>query len=221
MLAPLALVVLSSSPFAQAYIWEYAMLLGFSACGGLAALPLLSARWFHMAWRRASFARAGHQLHEFFSIGVVALVVAHAALALMAQPVALEYLKPSAPAYMYSGVFGLLLLVVLIMQGKHVRRVPMRFSRWRWFHRIGSAAAIGLAGHHIVASGFYLSLAFAVGLVLALAIPSLVAGIGVSAAGSDVREGVSSPPVSGYALALAVSALLMLLAAVALGVRSW
>lgn len=123
---------------------------------GLAALLLLLLGCWQAPSRYASYNVYALRVHIGLSTLVVVAVAIHAFGLLIANDVAIEYLKWRAPAYMHAGNIGFVLLIVLSIcsLSRLRRRLHANFEQFRVMHRGLSVAALMLAGWHIIGSGF-------------------------------------------------------------------
>jgi hypothetical protein len=138
----------------------------------LASTPLLGAGWFWsvgngfglaalccMAWLCLDTRRGGkvrsHQLLGYWACG---FLLAHLAWFLLGDRVSWEYLKTSAPAWMWSGWLALALVLLLVISSARGLR-PRAYTDhpgFRLWHRLLTAAALAASVHHLAGSGFYL-----------------------------------------------------------------
>ena len=140
-------------------------------------LPLVSAPWLGAGWfwgvgngfgfaALSTFAwlcldtRSGGKIrpHQQLGYWATALLVAHAAWFLIADTTTWEYLKTSAPVYMWSGWLALALVAMLVVSSLPQLRAQAYtghagFRRW---HRWLTIGALTASVHHICGSGFYL-----------------------------------------------------------------
>ncbi len=141
-----SLALLGSPTLNGGWIWDGANALGFAALAGLLYL--------------SSTPRGARDLtrHEQLSYVVAAMAAGHAGVFLLADGASLEYIKPDAPLYMWSGVLALLFIVLTVM----VSVVPARmrvfggYTSFKNGHRAIGIVALALTGYHIVGAGFYL-----------------------------------------------------------------
>ena len=126
--------------------WDFANALGLAALVGMLYLSL------------PGQPRRDVRLHERLGYAVLTLLFAHALWFLLFDAAAVEFIKPNAPAYMWTGVASLLIVVALIVLARMPRRrsVHSSHSLFRYLHLSLSIAAMGLAAHHVIVSGFYL-----------------------------------------------------------------
>lgn len=133
-------------------LWECAQILGLGAVGACLLLMLLPVR-----------ARAGPALtlalrhHQWLGWGALASAIAHAALSIIADPVAFEHLKPTAPYYEWAGLWALLLLL-LLSPGSMSRLRRQLWKNHRRFQGMHVAAACvlmpALAAHVLATQHF-------------------------------------------------------------------
>ena len=175
-LAPLGVAWLRGRPGVDP-VWDFLMALGLVATGGLAVLPLLSARWWAARHPDPVLLRLVQRLHRELSYLMAALIAAHVVGVLVLEPRTLEYLLPTAPAYMVAGLVALLLLAVLIATSSGGLKQRWAQASWRRWHACFSAVALAALAWHLVGSGFWfagagpwLALAWLVGLPTALAL---------------------------------------------------
>ena len=94
-------------------------------------------------------------------LGYIALLLAtcHVGLLLVAEPLLLEHIKPSAPAYMLAGLLASILLLLLVSTSVTVmrRRIWRDYHRFRWLHGWLAVACLVLLGWHVGGSAFYLN----------------------------------------------------------------
>lgn len=154
----LPLVLASQMPRAPAAgpAWDWGNALGYL---GLAACLLL----FIYAGRPRVFppfhGRFFASLHRDLGYAALWLVTGHVGLLLYAEPLLLEYLKPTAPLYMLAGLAALLLLLVLVISsvtGWRKRLWP-DYRRFRRLHGWLAIACVALTGWHVAGSHFYLN----------------------------------------------------------------
>lgn len=140
---------------------------------GLAGIVLLAV----IGWTSESPARPPRlRLHQALAVVVTALVTLHAAGFLLADPLTLEYLKPTAPVYMLIGVLAYLLLLALTITSfpGPRRSLYRRFQHFRRWHLGLSLGVLGTALWHVLGTDFLYRDSFraAVLLLVAAALPS-------------------------------------------------
>ena len=142
------LVTFVSRPLLGAgWYWELGNGIGFAAFGGLLYLTISSGRHLDV------------QLHQVLAFGVLFLALAHVCWFLLGDPVVVEYVKVSAPDYMWLGVASLVLLFVLVTSALLPDRLRLHkdYSVFKYWHRIIAIATILSATYHIVVSNFYVN----------------------------------------------------------------
>jgi len=137
--------------------WDAAMGTGLAATGALALLPLLSARWWAAQTRDADRLRVVQGLHRQLSYLLLVLLLAHVLGLVLLEARVVDYLLPTAPAYMLAGLLALLLVVALVLTslGRVRRRWP--HPGWRRWHAAMSALAVALTGWHLWGSAYWVA----------------------------------------------------------------
>lgn len=141
------------------WFWDAGNGLGFVAFAGLLYLGI------------TSFRRIDVRAHRLLGFAVLLVAVAHALWFLLGDAAAIEYIKFSAPAYMWLGVIGLILLFVLVI----ISLVPDRlrvhkdYPMFLYWHRVLAIGLVACCAYHIVVSGFYLAKPYQVVLFVAVA----------------------------------------------------
>ena len=151
------LVALAVLPFWAVRVpplWEAGCVLGQLAAIGLLALCALPIR---SRLGRPTTALSLTR-HRDLGVLVLALALAHAALLLIAQPLLVEYLKPSTPLYQQAGILGLVAVVALVATGFLVvrRRLWPNHGQFQLSHLLLTLAALALVAAHAVGSARYL-----------------------------------------------------------------
>ena len=151
LLATLGIVFLVSFLAAPAmgagWFWDFGNGIGFAAFAGLIYLGVTSYR------------RLDVRAHQVFGYMVLLLAIAHAFWFLLGDAAAVYFLKIGAPDYMWLGLVGLILILILVT----IALVPDRFrvhrdyAAFRYWHQVLAVATIAASGYHIVVSGFYLN----------------------------------------------------------------
>ncbi|MEM1090746.1 MAG: ferric reductase-like transmembrane domain-containing protein [Pseudomonadota bacterium] len=146
LVAVLGLTFFAMPTVGAGWAWDADNALGFAALAGLLYLSI------------PGIARRDIRAHQRLSYSVLAVILVHALWFLFADPAAVEYIKPGAPGYMWTGLGAVLLLFVLTMLASMPTRA--RFHRnygvFRHWHRMLAAAVVLLSAHHVVFSGYYL-----------------------------------------------------------------
>jgi len=128
------------------WYWDLGNGIGFAAFGGLLYLTITSGR--HLDVR----------MHQVLAFAVLFLTLAHVSWFLLGDPVVVEYLKFTAPDYMWLGIASLLLMIVLVQSAllpdRH--RLHKDYSEFKYWHRVIAIASIFSATYHIVVSHFYI-----------------------------------------------------------------
>ncbi len=151
-LAPLAIGI--SVPDIE-FWWDFFMALGFVAAGGIVLLPVLTARLWRIAGHSPPLMTLVHHVHEYLSLALGVLIIAHAAGPIIREPLLVEYIKLTAPAYMLAGLTATLLFAGLLVLSFFRIRLATRYPVWRGWHGVLSAAAIVLMLIHIGGAGYY------------------------------------------------------------------
>lgn len=135
------------APFmGDSWSWDAINAVGFAAFVGILYLSL------------PGQPKRSVRAHEYLGYVVLLLILAHALWFLVVDAAAVEYVKPGAPGYMWSGLLSVVAVTVLVT----LARLPTRwrrhasYDRFRKVHLTLSILMICLAAHHIVASGYYL-----------------------------------------------------------------
>lgn len=138
---------LSVPTMGAGWFWDAGNGLGFVAFAGLLYLGITSYR------------RIDVRAHRLLGYAVLFVAVAHALWFLLGDAAAIEYIKFSAPAYMWFGVFGLLLLFVLVIISllPDRLRVHKDYPKFLYWHRVLAISTVACCAYHIVVSGFYLA----------------------------------------------------------------
>ena len=98
-------------------------------------------------------------MHRHLGYLALLLTSCHVGLLLWAEPLLLEHIKPSAPAYMLAGLLAALLLLALVVTSVTAmrRRIWRDYHRFRWLHGWLGVACLVLLGWHVGGSAFYLN----------------------------------------------------------------
>lgn len=142
----LAISFLNSPTLGGGWTWDAGNALGFAAFAGMLYLSMPGG------------ARRDVRTHEWFGHTVLAIALLHGLWFLLADGAAVEYIKPGAPVYMWTGIGGFVLLVVLVIFAVMPTRVSIHktYTRFRNWHQVLAVIGIASVIHHIIASGFYL-----------------------------------------------------------------
>jgi len=192
-----AMIAYGAPPVGPA--WDGLMAAGTVALGALVLLPVLSARSWAPLSPVPGFSRFVHGVHRQLSHAAAVLLLVHAGGLLLLEPLLLEYLKPSAPWPMLSGVGAALLLAALVFSALGRDRLGVGYRTWRRWHAGLSAAAVLLTVAHVACTGHYFSGADKLGaLILVAAVPTVAGFVHarrpvaapVSGAGADRRAAI-------------------------------
>ena len=150
---------LAAPGFGAGWAWDIGNGIGFVASAGLLYLSKIG-----VSGRNVR----AHQLLGFLVLGVT---VTHVFWFLLLDATVIEYVKPGAPLYMWTGIASFLMLVVLIFISlpEYRLRLHRRYALFKFWHLSLALLTMMGAGHHIVVSGFYLREPYQVGLFLLLA----------------------------------------------------
>jgi hypothetical protein len=136
-----------SAPFMGAgWGWDADNAAGFAALAGMLYLS------------SPGEARRDLRTHEWLGTAVLAVAAIHASWFLLVDAAAVEYIRPGAPLYMWSGIAALMLFAMLVLLARLPTRMTAHksYGSFRWWHRLIAFAGLAGALHHIIASGFYL-----------------------------------------------------------------
>lgn len=158
-LGGVVLITFLSPTLGAGWSWDFANGLGFVAFGGLLYLTL------------ASGPVGNLRAHQVLGYALLGLATVHVFWLLLIDPVVVEYVLPGAPLYMWMGIGGLVLLIVLIAIGlpQYRLRLHKHYASFRYWHRVLAIAAIAATGYHIVGSNFYLHTSLQIVLFVVLA----------------------------------------------------
>lgn len=146
-LAILGITLLPDRYPAGGFLWDLLNGLGFAA---LAILVFLGWDSGHPA------SQPRLRLHSNLAVAGSLLVVAHAVGFLVADPLLLEYLKPTAPLGMLAGLLAALAMLAVTVTSYPTlrRRCYGTYQRFRWWHRTAGIVLLGLSLWHAVAAGY-------------------------------------------------------------------
>ena len=150
---------LTAPAMGAGWFWDTGNGLGFAAFAGLLYLGITSYR------------RIDVRAHRLLSYMVLLISVAHVLWFLLGDTVAIEYIKFSAPAYMWLGIIGLISLFVLVVISlvPDRLRVHKNYPVFLYWHRILAILTVACCVYHIVASHFYLPAWYQSALFIAVA----------------------------------------------------
>lgn len=97
--------------------------------------------------------------HEWLGYAVFAIATSHAFWFLLGDPVVRVYLAPGAPAHMWLGLAGLLMLALLTLLARMPdrTRIHPRYRSFRTAHRWLAVATVAASVLHVLMTRFYLS----------------------------------------------------------------
>ncbi|MBM4227312.1 MAG: hypothetical protein FJ164_06155 [Gammaproteobacteria bacterium] len=174
-LTPLALLYLPGHARAVDPAWDFGMALGVLAAGGVALLPLLSARWWGAQYPAIPFLRLLHEVHLRLAYVLTVLALLHVTVLCVLEPRVLEYLTPRAPWPMLAGLMALVLFIFLCLSSRWRLQLGWRQASWRHWHAGLSALALTGMAWHIVDAGYYFNRwSAAAALLWMLAVPTLL-----------------------------------------------
>jgi DMSO/TMAO reductase YedYZ heme-binding membrane subunit len=94
--------------------------------------------------------------HSFLGWAALAFVLLHVCGSVISEPAVIEYLKPSMPLYQLVGMVSLIILLVLVVgSGRHVRRLWRSHRGFQATHVILACGLIVTLGLHIIATNRY------------------------------------------------------------------
>ncbi len=164
MLAPIVLLALYPSPPGIYAVWDLANAMGYLALsitlllfvykGRARGFPAYSGRFFA-------------NLHRDLGYIVALLLLAHVGLLLLAEPLLLEHIKPTAPLHMLSGLIALIVMLLLVVSSIPAlrRRLWPDYHLFRHVHAVMAVAGLGLVFYHVLVSGYYLNSLWKTGLL--------------------------------------------------------
>ncbi|HET9390624.1 MAG TPA: cytochrome c3 family protein [Steroidobacteraceae bacterium] len=173
----LGVLLLWPAPAAGGLTWDTGIAAGYVAAAFAMVLYMYPLRGVGLRGgtlpHRRLLTVSQHRRFGWIALGLAAL---HVLIALVAQPLTLHYLLPSAPLYMLCGVGALAVLGILVPTGlatrTAMRRTPAR-SSVGIVHAVLAALFLGLLGAHLVGSGQAIdTVPKAVSLCVLLALPA-------------------------------------------------
>jgi hypothetical protein len=174
-LTPLVLLYLPGHAKAVDPAWDFGMALGVLSAGGVALLPLLSARWWGAQYPAIPFLRLLHDVHLSLAYVLTVLALLHVAVLCVLEPRVLEYLTLRAPWPMLAGLMALVLFVFLSLSSRWRLQLGWRHASWRRWHGWLSALALTAMAWHIVDASYYFNRwTTAAALLWMLAVPTLL-----------------------------------------------
>ncbi len=148
-------VLMAVSPYGEPPVATFAVALGFAAFAGMALQVALAAR--APSITRSVGVGALTTVHRHVGMTLVAFVVAHVVILVIANPWSLHWLWPftdSGPAQ-WGGTLGLVAMLGLGITSTWRRRLGLSYEAWRLVHVALTIVAIGGAYVHVlVASDF-------------------------------------------------------------------
>src|SRR5690606_19870903 len=97
-----------------------------------------------------------YYFHRYLAFVILAVVAAHPAILVAANPALAGYLNPlNAPWEINTGTASLVLLIVLVGTSAWRRPLGIAYERWRVAHLGLAVVAVGLALAHMLAIGHY------------------------------------------------------------------
>ena len=146
-----------NAPLGGGWVWDGANALGFAALAVMLVLGLDSGRG------------RGYRSHRALGWAAAFLALGHAAWFLVADPLLLEYLNPTAPMAMLVGIVALLLLLLLVsISGRGLRARLFRGTAFRTEHWWLAVLVVGLTAWHVAGTGFYLRDGFEIAVFLVI-----------------------------------------------------
>lgn len=133
------------------------MVAGLLAAAVIAALPLVSPRLWHRFGGRPAELRSVLYWHADLSYLAVTLALVHTIGVLILDPVAIEYLKLSAPWSMLAALLATVLLLVLLASSWYRIGLGIRYRSWRRWHVGISLVATALMVFHIIDAGYFIN----------------------------------------------------------------
>jgi predicted ferric reductase len=151
---PLIVLLAADPPRGGGFWWDFAMALGF------AALAMMGVQFFLTARFRRATAPYGIDLiyffHRYLAVIALLLVLAHAGIALVDNPVFVRAFDPfRAPRHLFSGVLSAGVLLVLVVSSLWRRQIRLGYDAWRVAHVVLAVAAAALAVVHVHGVGYY------------------------------------------------------------------
>jgi hypothetical protein len=165
-LAPIAYLSLWPAPPPVNVVWDWANAMGYLVLaiglflfvyrGRAHTFPPFSGRFFA-------------NLHRDLGYIALLLLAGHVGVLLVAEPLLLEHLKPTAPLHMMSGLLALMLMLLLVCTSIPTARRLLwpNYYLFRHLHGLVAVAIILLVVFHVLVSGFYINSRWKIGLALA------------------------------------------------------
>lgn len=140
-------------------LWDAGNGLGLVALGGLLHLVASSGPGINL------------RAHQVFGYAVLAIATTHVFWFLLLDPVAITYIQPGAPLYMWVGCAGFAFLVGMMIVGmpQYRLRLYRRYANFRYWHRVLALATVGATLWHVLGSGMYFAAWYQAVLLVAIA----------------------------------------------------
>lgn len=154
LVVPICLVWIPYATPALTFWWDWANALGYFAFGLIILLFFLRGQ---SVPGLAGNGRHHLQLHQWLGYLTLGLATAHLVILLLHEPLLIEHLKLTAPAYMLAGLLAfvcLLVLMVSALTGAR-RRLWPDYRRFRYWHAAIALMLILLALWHVLGSAYY------------------------------------------------------------------
>ncbi len=138
---------LAAPTMGAGWFWDAGNGLGFMAFAGLLYLGITSYR------------RIDVRAHRLLGYTVLLIAATHALWFLLGDAAVIEFVKFSAPDYMWLGIIGLILLFVLVIisLAPDRLRVHKDYPMFLYWHRVLAVATVACCAYHIIVSNFYLA----------------------------------------------------------------
>lgn len=156
---------LAAPAMGAGWSWDAGNALGFAAFAGMLYLTI------------PGDSRRDVRTHELLGYAVLFVALVHALWFLLVDGVAVEFVKPGAPLYMWAGIVGIVLLAVLVFLAMLPTRLRAHrsYATFRYWHLVVSILAMAMTAYHIVFSGFYLRTWYQVAAFVVLAVTIIFA----------------------------------------------
>ena len=169
------------------WFWDFGNGLGFAAIAGMLYLTVSSGRPLNVT------------RHQHLGYVVLLFCAVHALWFLIGDPAVVEYVRPGAPLYMWSGLIGLLtlgiLMTIAVLPDRY--RVHSEHKSFRYWHLILAIFTLAAAMYHVVGSGYYLT--------SWIQIVALVAMAAIAGLSRKFRQKVASIPLTSVSACLTIS----------------
>ena len=144
--AVLIISFIAGPTLSAGWSWDFGNGLGFSALAGLICLGLIAPKL------------CGIKSHQWMGYITVLIILLHALWFLLGDAVAVQYILPGAPAYMWSGVLAFVLVVFLLVIAlpSYRYRAHQQHEAFRRWHLWLSILTLVATLYHMVGSGFYI-----------------------------------------------------------------